>query len=126
MIQKEVADRICSKEGSKTYGILSVLLQVFYDVEYLFQVPPDAFDPPPKVQSAVIRLNRNKVKALPCDEKMFKKIVKASFGKRRKTLRNALKELNLPTLKSPENLLSLRAEQLSVNNFIQLTAKASE
>ncbi len=124
MIQKEVADRIYSKKGSKTYGILSVLLQAFYDIEYLFQVPPDVFDPPPKVQSAVIRLTRNKIDALDCDEQDFKKVVKAGFGKRRKTLRNALKELNLPSLGKVENLLGLRAEQLSVDDFIELTNKA--
>ncbi|MEQ9305875.1 MAG: 16S rRNA (adenine(1518)-N(6)/adenine(1519)-N(6))-dimethyltransferase RsmA, partial [Marinoscillum sp.] len=91
MIQKEVADRIAEKEGSKTYGILSVLLQAFFDIEYLFTVPPQVFIPPPKVQSAVIRLTRNNVKSLDCDEVLFKRVVKAGFGKRRKTLRNALK-----------------------------------
>jgi 16S rRNA (adenine1518-N6/adenine1519-N6)-dimethyltransferase len=123
MIQKEVADRICEKEGSKTYGILSVLLQAFFDIEYLFKVPPGVFNPPPKVQSAVIRLKRNEVKELSCDEKLFKRVVKAGFGKRRKTLRNALKELNLPESVTSLEVMNQRAEQLSVQEFISLTEK---
>ncbi|MFM7851153.1 MAG: 16S rRNA (adenine(1518)-N(6)/adenine(1519)-N(6))-dimethyltransferase RsmA, partial [Flammeovirgaceae bacterium] len=95
MLQKEVADRIAEKEGSKTYGILSVLLQAYYDIEYLFKVPPGVFFPPPKVMSAVIRLTRNNRVTLGCDEVLFKKVVKQSFQNRRKTLRNALKPLNL-------------------------------
>jgi 16S rRNA (adenine1518-N6/adenine1519-N6)-dimethyltransferase len=122
MIQKEVADRIVEKEGSKTYGILSVLLQAFYDIEYLFTVPPEVFIPPPKVQSAVIRLKRNNVESLSCDEKFFKRVVKAGFGKRRKTLRNALKDLNLSEPFEDE-ILNKRAEQLSVADFISLTSK---
>lgn len=125
MIQKEVADRICATHGNKTYGILSVLLQAFFDIEYLFKVSPGVFNPPPKVQSAVIRLVRNNVTELNCDEQLFKRLVKAGFGKRRKTLRNALKDLNLSSLQSEESLLSMRAEQLSVNDFIRLTALAS-
>lgn len=125
MIQKEVADRICANHGNKTYGILSVLLQAFYDLEYLFKVPPGVFNPPPKVQSAVIRLKRNKVKKLACDENLFKKVVKAGFGQRRKTLRNALKGLNLSGLEGNEEILSKRAEQLSVDEFITLTSKIS-
>lgn len=125
MIQKEVADRIVEKEGSKTYGILSVLLQAFFDIEYLFTVPPEVFIPPPKVQSAVIRLKRNKVKTLPCDEKFFKRVVKAGFGKRRKTLRNALKDLNL-SQPFEDEILNKRAEQLSVADFIALTKKIQE
>ena len=125
MIQKEVADRICSSHGSKSYGILSVLLQAFFSVEYLFKVPPGVFNPPPKVQSAVIRLKRNSVKCLDCDEVFFKKVVKAGFGQRRKTLRNALKSLNLPSLKEDGEILSKRAEQLSVADFIELTSKIS-
>ena len=124
MLQKEVADRIASKEGNKTYGILSVLLGAFYDIEYLFTVPPNVFNPPPKVNSAVIRLVRNNVDSLDCDEKMFKKVVKAGFGKRRKTLRNALKDLNLEF----DNTLPVfdkRAEQLSVSDFIALTKYVS-
>lgn len=122
MIQKEVADRIAEKEGTKTYGILSVLLQAFFDIEYLFTVPPKVFNPPPKVQSAVIRLKRNSVKSLACDEKLFKRVVKAGFGKRRKTLRNALKDLNLSEPFEDE-ILNKRAEQLSVSDFIILTSK---
>ncbi len=120
MIQKEVADRIVAKEGNKTYGILSVLLQAFYDIEYLFTVPPQVFNPPPKVQSAVIRLNRNHTAKLECDEALFKKVVKAGFGKRRKTLRNALKDLNLDFATDTE-IFGKRAEQLTVADFIYLT-----
>lgn len=125
MIQKEVADRIVEKEGSKVYGILSVLLQAFYDIDYLFTVPPNVFNPPPKVQSAVIRLKRNAVKSLSCDEKLFKRVIKAGFGKRRKTLRNALKDLNL-TKPFEDEILNKRAEQLSVADFISLTSKLQE
>lgn len=125
MIQKEVADRICASHGNKTYGILSVLLQAFFDVDYLFKVPPGVFNPPPKVQSAVIRLKRNSVSQLACDEKLFKRVVKAGFGKRRKTLRNALKDLNLPDTVSELEVMSQRAEQLSVQEFISLTEKIS-
>lgn len=121
MIQKEVADRICSPHGNKVYGILSVLLQAYFEVEYLFTVPPHVFDPPPKVNSAVIRLKRNETVQLDCDEKLFKRVVKEGFGKRRKTLRNALKGLNLPTTLTEEKTFDLRAEQLSVNDFITLT-----
>jgi len=125
MIQKEVADRICASHGNKTYGILSVLLQAFYDIEFLFKVPPGVFMPPPKVMSAVIRLRRNEVEKLDCDEALFKKVVKAGFGQRRKTLRNALKGLNLSGLKGDEAILSQRAEQLSVQEFVKLTSKLS-
>ncbi len=125
MIQKEVADRICASHGNKTYGILSVLLQAFYDIDYLFKVPPGVFNPPPKVQSAVIRLKRNSVNELTCDEKLFKRVVKAGFGKRRKTLRNALKDLNLPESVAAMEVLNQRAEQLSVQEFISLTEKIS-
>lgn len=121
MIQKEVADRIVSKEGNKTYGILSVLLQAYYDIEYLFTVPPHVFNPPPKVNSGVIRLVRNNVQQLGCDEKLFKRVVKEGFGKRRKTLRNALKGLNLPESMLEMDVLNKRAEQLSVADFIELT-----
>lgn len=123
MIQKEVADRICSPHGNKVYGILSVLLQAFYDVEYLFTVPPHVFDPPPKVNSAVIRLKRNDITELDCDEKLFKRVVKEGFGKRRKTLRNALKGLNLPTSLTEDKTFDLRAEQLSVTDFVALTKR---
>ena len=120
MIQKEVAERIVSKEGNKIYGILSVLLQTYYDIEYLFSVPPNVFLPPPKVMSAVIRLKRNKLIRLDCDEKLFFKVVKEGFQKRRKTLRNALKHLNLPDSVTSEPIFNLRAEQLSVQEFIRL------
>lgn len=119
MIQKEVADRICAAEGNKTYGILSVLLQAFYDVEYLFTVKPGVFLPPPKVKSAVIRLRRNQRIALPCDEALFFKVVKLAFNQRRKTLRNALKSILLP-LQAEWEVLGQRAEQLSVSEFIEL------
>lgn len=120
MIQKEVADRIVAKEGNKTYGILSVLLQAFYDIEFLFTVPPQVFNPPPKVQSAVIRLVRNQTEQLSCDEVLFKRVVKSGFGKRRKTLRNALKDLNL-NFDTQTPVFDKRAEQLSVSDFINLT-----
>ncbi|MEQ8238968.1 MAG: 16S rRNA (adenine(1518)-N(6)/adenine(1519)-N(6))-dimethyltransferase RsmA [Cyclobacteriaceae bacterium] len=120
MIQKEVADRIVSKEGNKVYGILSVLLQAYFDIEYNFSVPPQVFDPPPKVQSAVITLKRKK--DIPdVDQRFLKRVVKSAFGKRRKTLRNALKDLNLTEFNFEEDLFSRRAEQLSVSEFFQLT-----
>lgn len=121
MLQKEVAERIAAPPGSKTYGILSVLLQAFYHIELLFKVPPGVFFPPPKVMSAVIRLKRNEVKQLACDEIQFRKIVKQAFQMRRKTLRNALKSLNLPSSITALPLLDKRAEQLSVEDFISLT-----
>lgn len=124
MIQKEVADRIVAKEGNKTYGILSVLLQAFYEIEYLFTVPRGVFNPPPKVLSAVIRLKRNEVQDLACDEQLFKRVVKTGFGKRRKTLRNALKDLNL-AFSTEDPVFDRRAEQLSVQEFIQLTNQIS-
>ena len=121
MLQKEVAQRIASPPGNKDYGILSVLLQAFYDIDYLVSVPPGAFDPPPKVQSGVIRLRRNAVIALECDEKMFFRVVKTAFNQRRKTLRNALK----PVGEIPDHpLLNKRAEQLSVQEFVTLTLLA--
>jgi 16S rRNA (adenine1518-N6/adenine1519-N6)-dimethyltransferase len=121
MLQKEVALRIASPPGNKDYGILSVLLQAFYDIDYLVSVPPGAFDPPPKVQSGVIRLRRNSVQKLDCDEKKFFTVVKTGFNQRRKTLRNALKPLGI----FPEHpLLDKRAEQLSVNDFVELTKLA--
>lgn len=120
MIQKEVADRIVAPPGSKTYGILSVLLQAFYHIEYLFTVPPHVFRPQPKVQSAVVRLQRNDVERLPCDEKLFRTVVKTAFNQRRKTLRNALRSITF-AIAPDEELLSLRAERLSVHDFIQLT-----
>jgi len=124
MIQKEVADRLASPPGNKTYGILSVLLQAYYNIEYLFTVKPGAFNPPPKVNSAVIRLVRNNTRQLDCDEKLFSQIVKQGFQNRRKTLRNALKPLNLPFRENAEPLLNQRAEQLGVEDFVQLTQLA--
>lgn len=125
MVQKEVGERICSKEGSKKYGILSVLLQAFYTAEYLFTVDEHVFDPPPKVKSGVIRLRRNNVTDLGVDEKVFKRFVKMAFSTRRKTLRNALKPLNLPEEIRQQEVFSKRAEQLSVQEFIEL-AKLTE
>lgn len=120
MIQKEVAERIAAKPGNKTYGILSVLLQAWYDIEYLFTVHENVFNPPPKVKSAVIRLKRNKVQQLPCDEALFFRIVKMGFNQRRKTLRNSLKAI-LPENQEPlAEFLPKRPEQLSVEEFIQL------
>ncbi|MBR6048699.1 MAG: 16S rRNA (adenine(1518)-N(6)/adenine(1519)-N(6))-dimethyltransferase RsmA [Bacteroidales bacterium] len=121
MFQKEVAERVAAGPGSKTYGILSVLLSAFYDIEYLFTVHEHVFNPPPKVKSAVIRLTRNDVTSLECDEKLFVQTVKAGFNQRRKTLRNALRSAGLPIEKVDETVLGKRAEQLSVQEFIQLT-----
>ena len=126
MIQKEVADRLATGPGSKTYGILSVLLQAFYDIEYLFTVPPHVFSPPPKVQSAVIRLTRNATQALACDEKLFFRVVKQAFSTRRKTLRNALKPFGMPPETTTDPIFDLRAEQLSVADFVGLTNRVAE
>lgn len=123
MLQKEVAERIASGPGNKQYGILSVLLQAYYDIEYLFTVEPEVFNPPPKVRSAVIRLKRNQKESLGCDEVLFKRLVKQGFQNRRKTLRNALKAINLPEEVVKMDLLDKRAEQLSVDDFISLTIK---
>ncbi|MEK6780430.1 MAG: 16S rRNA (adenine(1518)-N(6)/adenine(1519)-N(6))-dimethyltransferase RsmA [Bacteroidota bacterium] len=122
MLQKEVAERIASPHGNKVYGILSVLLQAYYDIEFLFKVPPGVFFPPPKVMSAVIRLKRNHRKQLSCDESLFLKVVKQGFQNRRKTLRNSLKPLNLPAIVSAGPIFDKRAEQLSVEDFISLTS----
>ena len=121
MLQKEVAQRIASPKGNKAYGILSVLLQAFYDIEYLFTVPPDVFNPPPKVDSGVIRLTRNQTEKLDCKEKLFFQVVKAGFGNRRKTLRNSLKSFQLPEDLKSNPLLDKRAEQLDVADFVFLT-----
>jgi 16S rRNA (adenine1518-N6/adenine1519-N6)-dimethyltransferase len=126
MIQKEVAERISSPPGNKDYGILSVLLKAFYDIEYLFTVPPQVFSPPPKVNSAVIRLKRNNIMQLECDEKLFFKVVKQAFQTRRKTLRNALKALNLSSTITQWDLLDKRAEALSVNDFVELTKRIQD
>ena len=121
MIQKEVAERIAEKPGSKTYGILSVLLQAWYDIDYIVSVGSGAFCPPPKVQSAVIRLRRNSRSSLGCDEKLFKTVVKTAFNQRRKTLRNALKPLLNESIDSSDPVFDLRAERLSVEDFVALT-----
>jgi len=123
MIQKEVAERIAEKPGTKTYGILSVLLQAWYDIEYLFTVGSGSFVPPPKVQSAVIRLRRNSRTDLGCDEALFKTIVKTSFGQRRKTLRNSLRQLASDAAILSDPVFDLRPERLSVEDFIALTLK---
>ena len=121
MLQKEVAERICSKPGSKVYGILSVLLQAWYDCRYLFDVPPSVFAPPPKVQSGVLILTRNSRTDLGCDPALFKAIVKQSFGMRRKTLRNSLASFIQPGSEASKlEMLSLRPERLSVEQFIEL------
>ena len=120
MIQKEVADRIAEKPGSKVYGILSVLLQAWYDIEYVMSVGSGAFAPPPKVQSAVIRLRRNARTALGCDERLFKQVVKTAFNQRRKTLRNALKPLLPEGADTSDPIFDLRAERLGVEDFVRL------
>ena len=120
MFQKEVAERIASKPGNKSYGILSVLMQAYYDIEYLFTVDEHVFTPPPKIKSGVIRLRRNKNVRLGCDETLFKTVVKTAFNQRRKTLRNALKPI---TSKTDLPFLSKRAEELSYPDFVELTNK---
>jgi 16S rRNA (adenine1518-N6/adenine1519-N6)-dimethyltransferase len=126
MIQREVALRIASQPGSKQYGILSVLIQAWYDVEYLFTVEPGVFNPPPKVQSAVIRMTRNQVTDLGCDEQLFKRVVKTVFNQRRKMLRVSLRQLLPPDsrLLSPDSsdpIMTRRPEQLSIAEFVELT-----
>lgn len=122
MLQKEVAERLAAAPGSKVYGILSVLLQAWYDVEYLFTVNENVFNPPPKVKSGVIRMKRNDVTQLGCDEKLFRTIVKTTFGQRRKTLRNSIRGLLPPGCVLPDlPVWGQRPEQLSVQEFINLT-----
>ena len=120
MIQKEVAERLAAGPGSKTYGILSVLLQAWYDIEYLFTVNENVFNPPPKVKSAVIRLKRNNVKELECDAKLFVTVVKQAFNQRRKTLRNSLRSM-IPAEIIDNEIFNKRPEQLSVAEFVELT-----
>ncbi|MBO4371339.1 MAG: 16S rRNA (adenine(1518)-N(6)/adenine(1519)-N(6))-dimethyltransferase RsmA [Bacteroidales bacterium] len=124
MLQREVAVRIANGPGTKEYGILSVFLQAYYDIEYLFGVDSSKFNPPPKVQSAVIRLKRNGLKALPCDEALFRRIVKESFGMRRKMIRNSLSQY-LNGKPEQERFLTMRPEQLSVEDFVELTNSIS-
>jgi len=126
MFQKEVAKRIAEKPGSKVYGILSVLTQAFFDVEYLFTVPPIVFNPPPKVDSGVIRLVRKKDFSLPVNEKLFFRVVKTAFNQRRKMLRSSLKTFNLSDALKEDPFFTKRPEQLSVNEFIELTKKLAE
>ena len=121
MFQLEVANRVCASPGSKTYGILSVLVQAFYVTEFLFDLNPSHFNPPPKVNSGVIRLTKKDDQDLDCDEKLFFKIVKTSFQQRRKTLRNSLKTFNLPVNIKEDAIFEKRPETLSVNDFILLT-----
>lgn len=120
MVQKEVAERLAAGPGSKTYGILSVLLQAWYDIEYLFTVHENVFNPPPKVKSAVIRLKRNSVKELGCNEKLFVTVVKQAFNQRRKTMRNSLRSL-IPAEMIENEIFDKRPEQLSVAEFVELT-----
>lgn len=123
MFQKEVAERIASPHGNKTYGILSVLAQAFYDITYLFTVPPTVFNPPPKVESGVIRLIRKEDYSLPCNEALFFRVVKTAFQQRRKTLRNSLKIFQLPDNLREDTIFGQRPEQLSTEQFIELTLK---
>jgi 16S rRNA (adenine1518-N6/adenine1519-N6)-dimethyltransferase len=127
MLQREVARRIASGPGNKAYGILSVFLQAYYDIEYLFTVNEGVFTPPPKVKSGVIRLTRNDVKALDCSEDLFVKIVKAAFNQRRKTLRNSLKSFFKPDNSiTKKEIFNLRPEQLTVKDFVFLTAEVEK
>ena len=126
MFQKEVAERICEKKGSKAYGILSVLAQAFYDTEYLFTVDENVFIPPPKVKSGVMKMTRKEDYSLPCGEKLFFTVVKTAFQQRRKTLRNSLKTLNLSDKLREDTMFDLRPEQLSVDEFIVLTQKIED
>jgi len=123
MFQKEVAERLCEPPGSKKYGILSVLSQLYYKTEYLFTVAPIVFKPPPKVDSAVIKLTRKENFNLACDETLLSRVVKLSFQQRRKTLRNSLKTLNLPDNLREDSIFDLRPEKLSGDDFIQLTKR---
>jgi 16S rRNA (adenine1518-N6/adenine1519-N6)-dimethyltransferase len=130
MFQKEVAERIAAPPGNKTYGIISVLLQAFYNIEYLFTVSETVFSPPPKVKSAVIRLKRNNTAKLACNEAFFIKLVKMAFNQRRKTLRNAIRPMLPPqetAIRSSilSSYLDLRAERLSVEDFVQLAMELS-
>ena len=126
MFQKEVAARICEKAGSKAYGILSVLTQAFFETEYLFNVSRFVFDPPPKVASAVIRLKRKADYKLPCDDKLFFRVVKTAFQQRRKTLRNSLKSFGLSASLKEDSIFDERPERLGVSEFILLTQKIAD
>ena len=127
MIQKEVAERIAASPGNKTYGILSVLIQAWYSVEYLFTVHEHVFNPPPKVKSAVIRMTRNETQHLGCNEQLFKQIVKTTFNQRRKTLRNSISPiLDKGNPLSADPIFNKRPEQLSVQDFIDLTNQVEQ
>ncbi len=127
MLQKEVAERLTSGPGKKSYGILSVFIQAFYDAEYLFTVPEQVFDPPPKVKSAVVRFTRNEVASLHCDEQLFRKVVKTAFNQRRKTLRNSLKSLSGPNNSFlTDSIFDKRPEQLDVQSFVEITNLIAE
>ncbi|MBS2099527.1 16S rRNA (adenine(1518)-N(6)/adenine(1519)-N(6))-dimethyltransferase RsmA [Carboxylicivirga linearis] len=127
MLQKEVAERLAAGPGSKTYGVLSVLLQAFYKIDYLFTVDEHVFDPPPKVKSAVIRLERNDVEKIECDEKLFVRVVKAIFNQRRKAIRNSLKTIDFnKEAIADHDFLTRRPEQMSVQDFIELTKMIEE
>ncbi|MEJ2584825.1 MAG: 16S rRNA (adenine(1518)-N(6)/adenine(1519)-N(6))-dimethyltransferase RsmA, partial [Robiginitalea sp.] len=126
MFQKEVAERICAGPGSKTYGILSVLVQAFYQAEYCFTVPPDVFYPPPKVASGVLHLARRENWKLDCDEALLFRVVKTAFNQRRKTLRNSLKSLQLSEYLKEDAIFDKRPEQLSVPEFISLAKRISD
>lgn len=126
MFQKEVAQRICASSGNKTYGILSVLTQAFFETEYLFTVPPHVFKPPPKVDSGVIRLKRRTNYKLDCDEELFFKVVKTAFQQRRKTLRNSLKTLNLSDVLKVDPIFAKRPERLGYLEFVELTNKIEQ
>ena len=125
MFQKEVAERVAEKPGTKKYGVISVLIQAYYDIEYLFTVHEHVFDPPPKVKSGVIRLKRNAVSKLECDEKLFKRVVKQAFNQRRKTLRNSLRSM-MNEEQLQDEVFSLRPERLSVDEFVKLTLLAEK
>ncbi len=126
MFQKEVAQRVCAKSGNKIYGILSVLLSAYYDIEYLFTVDEDVFIPPPKVKSAVIRLKRNNVEKLDCDEVLLTKIVKTAFNQRRKMIRQSLKSLELNLSNINPDFLTKRAEQLNIEDYINITNQVNQ
>lgn len=127
MLQREVARRLASKPGNKDYGILSVFLQAYYNIEYLFTVDENVFDPPPKVKSGVIRLCRNDVSSLPCDEKLFRTVVKTTFNQRRKTIWNSIRNIQFNHENLRDNhFMKLRPEQLSVQQFIELTNLVAE
>lgn len=126
MIQKEVAERLAAPPGNKTYGILSVILGAFYEIEYLFTVSESVFNPPPKVKSAVVRLKRKSIFELDCDERLFMQVVKTAFNQRRKTLRNSIKSLLKPDTDNTAEIFSKRPEQLHFSEFVMLTNLIAE